>query len=108
MRVDAMTWPLQPPRASVPAPHTRSQPAPFAGLAPLSASETETDPRLLAFPQVMSVHPPRHAEADAQGSDGDPGARSMITERNGIWVLTVGGVWRGDFHTRSQAEAASD
>ncbi|GAA0307023.1 hypothetical protein GCM10008966_29480 [Rhodovulum strictum] len=39
------------------------------------------------------------------GSEG--GARSEITERNGIWVLTVGGVWRGDYRKRAHAEAAA-
>lgn len=33
----------------------------------------------------------------------DPG----ITERNGIWVLTIDGVWRGDFRKLSQAKAAA-
>ncbi|MCC5985240.1 MAG: hypothetical protein JJU42_12835 [Rhodobacteraceae bacterium] len=33
------------------------------------------------------------------------GARTGITERNGIWVLTIGGVWHGDYRKRAQAEA---
>ena len=35
------------------------------------------------------------------------GAQTGITERNGIWVLTVDGVWRGDYRKRAQAEAAA-
>jgi hypothetical protein len=41
------------------------------------------------------------------GQAGEDGARSGITKRNGIWVLTIGGAWRGDYRTRAQAEAAA-
>ncbi|TVP83697.1 hypothetical protein [Thioalkalivibrio sp.] len=69
-------------------------------------------PRLLDHLRATFVHPmdPGGTAAPDRGPGDrtDGSVRTGITERNGIWVLTVGGVWRGDYRTRAQAEAAAD
>ncbi len=35
-----------------------------------------------------------------------PDGNSQIRERNGIWVVTIGGIWRGDYIKREHAAAA--
>jgi hypothetical protein len=52
---------------------------------------------------------PGGSKSPGRGSGGAPvkSARTGITQRNGIWVLTVGGVWRGDYLKRDQAVAAA-
>lgn len=40
-------------------------------------------------------------------TDTDPAdANEAIHERNGIWVVTIDGVWRGDYTKREHAVAA--
>ena len=70
-----------------------------------------SDPRLLDHLRKTFVQPMDRAGSDAPGRgplDGsEGGARTGITERNSIWVLTVSGIWRGDYHKRAHAQAAA-
>jgi hypothetical protein len=107
-----MAWPFPHPPASRTAALERRLRAYGRSLELLIPGSTASDPRLLDHLRATFVHPMDRGEANAPGhgtGDGsDDTARTGITERNGIWVLTVGGVWRGDYRTRAQAEAAAE
>jgi len=43
----------------------------------------------------------------AQPRSANPEGGVLIRKRNGIWSVTVGGVFLGDYHLREDAEAAA-
>lgn len=107
-----MAWPFPHPPASRTAALERRLRAHGRSLELLIPSRSASDPRLLDHLRATFVHPmdPGGPVAPDRGPGDRPdgSVRTGITERNGIWVLTVGGVWRGDYHTRAQAEAAAE
>jgi hypothetical protein len=70
-----------------------------------------SDARLLEHLRTTFVTPPDRDRSDTPpgdtGGGTGEGAHIDISERNGIWVLTIDGVWRGDYRKRAQAEAAA-
>ena len=74
----------------------------------LEPGRSTPDPRPLENLRMAFAAPIDEAAPDPPGHDPDEDAPTGITERNGIWVLTIGGVWRGDYRTREQAEAAAE
>ncbi len=44
--------------------------------------------------------------ADNPKDADQPEGTGQIRERNGIWVVTIGGIWRGDYIRREHAVAA--
>lgn len=70
------------------------------GLANSGASETQA-----AYPRIGYSRPrprtPARAEIDDQFDRNE-----QIQERNGIWVVTIGGIWQGDYIKREHAVAA--
>jgi hypothetical protein len=72
----------------------------------------QTDRRLLDHLCATFVKPmPRAKQRPPIPETGDRAAslsHSGISERNGIWVLTIGGVWHGDYRKREHAEEASE
>ncbi|MGY6411751.1 MAG: hypothetical protein ACXIUV_12115 [Alkalilacustris sp.] len=107
-----MAWPFPHPPASRTAALERRLRAHGRALELLIPSRSASDPRLLHHLRATFVPPMEPGGSDAPGRRAgdrpDSGVRTGITERNGIWVLTVGGVWRGDYRTRAQAEAAAE
>ena len=106
-----MAWPFQHPPASRTAALERRLRAHGRSLELLIPGRSASDPLLLDYLRATFVHPIDRGLSDAAGpgpgDESEDSARSGITERNGIWVLTIGGVWRGDYRTRAQAEAAA-
>ncbi|MGY6634852.1 MAG: hypothetical protein ACXIU8_14085 [Alkalilacustris sp.] len=106
-----MAWPFPHPPAPRTAALERRLRAQARALEELIPGRSASDPSLLAHLRATFVHSMTPGGSVARGRD--PGAlaegslRTGITERNGIWVVTVGGVWRGDYRTRAQAKAAA-
>jgi hypothetical protein len=107
-----MAWPFPHPPASRTAALERRLRAHGRALEFLIPRRSASDPRLLDHLRGTFVAAPERGGWEAQGhaprEGSDDSLRTGITERNGIWVLTVGGVWRGDYRTRAQAEAAAE
>lgn len=106
-----MAWPFPHPPASRSDALERRLRAQARRLDLLMPCRSASDLPLLDHLRTIFVQPMDRAGSDAPGRgplEGSEGvARTGITERNGIWVLTVGGVWRGDYRKRAQAEAAA-
>ncbi|MGY6633193.1 MAG: hypothetical protein ACXIU8_05555 [Alkalilacustris sp.] len=107
-----MAWPFPHPPASRTAALERRLHAHGRSLELLIPSRSASEPSLLDHLRATFVHPMDTGGSVAPdpgpGSRTDGSARTGITERNGIWVLSVGGVWRGDYRKRAQAEAAAE
>ncbi|MGY6549097.1 MAG: hypothetical protein ACXIU7_08835 [Roseinatronobacter sp.] len=50
--------------------------------------------------KMLTLHSDRQAPLDQHYGDDE------IRERNGVWVVTIAGVWRGDYTRREHAVAA--
>ena len=107
-----MTWPFPHPPPAPTAALERRLRAHERRLGLLIPCRSRSDAHLLDHLRMTFVTPmvPPRPDMLVSGTGDGPeiGAHSGIVERNGIWVLTVDGVWVGDFRTRAQAEAAAE
>lgn len=106
-----MAWPFSHPPALRMAALQRRLRTYGRALELLIPSRSARDPHLMDHLGTTCVHPknPGGSAAPGRGPGYPTGGsvRTRITERNGIWVLTVGGVWHGDYCKRAQAEDAA-
>ena len=106
-----MAWPFPHPRASQTDFQDRRLRELDRRLAVLATGGSGSGPRSWDHLLPSFLRPVYHARSDATAPAPQAGAgnapRTAITERNGIWVVTVDGLWRGDYRKRAEAEAAA-